>query len=188
VATNPEGLRFGMVVVPWDDFEHAAATLGFDYSPAGQQHVLAYGAGNQLAELFAGFGSRGAPTPDDPFAGRGWTRGVRHDARRIPAHARVAGRAPDAALRRAGVGTGERGRDRAWFRASWAVRRAVHGGLRGDPVRNAPVWCAMNPTPVPLMKPTATGKIVRNVDHANGLRRVTMPCVVLGTESEHVVV
>ena len=39
VAADPEGLRFGMAVVPWADFEIAAATLGFDHSPAMQQHV-----------------------------------------------------------------------------------------------------------------------------------------------------
>lgn len=64
VAADPEGLRFGMAVVPWADFELAAATLGFDHSPAARRDVRVGADQAGLASLFAGFGRIGSPTTD----------------------------------------------------------------------------------------------------------------------------
>lgn len=44
VATDPDGLTFGMAVVPWAAFEDAAATLGYDVAPATRPHVRHDGA------------------------------------------------------------------------------------------------------------------------------------------------
>jgi AraC-like DNA-binding protein len=62
VAADPEGLRFGMVVVPWADFEQAAAALGFDHSPATHPHVRDGRDGSRLAGLFGGSGGAGSPS------------------------------------------------------------------------------------------------------------------------------
>lgn len=41
VAADPDGLHFGMVVVPWPAFEGAAAALGYDVAAAARPHVHA---------------------------------------------------------------------------------------------------------------------------------------------------
>jgi AraC-like DNA-binding protein len=58
VATDPEGLTFGMAVVPWLDLEAAATALGFDVDAASVPHVQPPSGTNPLLELFRGLDSR----------------------------------------------------------------------------------------------------------------------------------
>ncbi len=59
VATDPEGLRFGMVVVPWAEVERGADALGYDAEPAVRPHVRGRPADGSLGELFAGIAPGG---------------------------------------------------------------------------------------------------------------------------------
>jgi AraC-like DNA-binding protein len=65
VAADPEGLRFGMLVVPWDEFVVAADQLGIDPSPAGRQHVRARRPGDPLAHLFGDSATSTSVVPPD---------------------------------------------------------------------------------------------------------------------------
>lgn len=59
VAQDPEGLCFGMVVVPWEDVELAAGALDHDIAPAARQHVRHHGP--DLSALFAGLVGTAVP-------------------------------------------------------------------------------------------------------------------------------
>lgn len=69
-AVDPEGLRFGMAVVPWAELEAAADMLGFDPEPAAHRHVRPAGPANRADPLPALLGSLEQPGPggDPPSA------------------------------------------------------------------------------------------------------------------------
>lgn len=66
VAVDPAGLCFGMVVVPWAEFETAASTLGLDPEPGLARHAIRPSTSNLLPSLLAPLGVPGAVVgPDD---------------------------------------------------------------------------------------------------------------------------
>ncbi len=58
-AVDPEGLCFGMVVIPWNEFENAASDLGLDPEPGTRRHVIAPNLSNPIPDLLAPLASPG---------------------------------------------------------------------------------------------------------------------------------
>lgn len=56
-AVDPEGLSFGMVVIPWAEFEIAASTLGLDPEPGSRRHVRQPHPSNPIPPLLAPLGA-----------------------------------------------------------------------------------------------------------------------------------